>query len=225
VFVGQARRFGSGGGRRRRGGAKAGSLAQLRLVLLGGLFAGLIAYQPLPSIEEINPDADFEVAETDPPPATIVDPYAESRRSRAILEAQEGPPPRTETPSLAGQRSVRSDGPVRVIDGDTFIHAGERIRIADIDAPEVQGRCPEETALAARATRRLDGLLAQGAFELQPLPSGRDEDRFGRKLRIVTQGGRSIGDMLVAEGVARTWSGRREPWCVRPKRWSATEFR
>lgn len=213
MFVGQARRFGRGGGRRRRGGAKAGSLAQLRLVLLGGLFAGLIAYQSLPSVEELTPDADFEVTETDPPPATVVDPYAESRRSRAILEAQEGPPPRTETPSLAGRRSVRSDGPVRVIDGDTFIHAGERIRIADIDTPEVQGRCPAETALAGRATRRLNGLLAEGAFELHPLPSGRDKDRYGRKLRIVTRSGQSIGDMLVAEGLARTWTGRRESWC------------
>lgn len=57
-------------------------------------------------------------------------------------------------------------------------------------------------------------LLAAGAFQLSPLASGRDEDRYGRKLRIVTRGGRSLGDLLVAEGLARTWSGRREPWCV-----------
>jgi endonuclease YncB( thermonuclease family) len=25
--------------------------------------------------------------------------------------------------------------------------------------------------------------------------------------------GRSLGDQLVSEGLARTWSGRREPWC------------
>jgi micrococcal nuclease len=102
---------------------------------------------------------------------------------------------------------------VRVIDGDTFDYAGTRIRIADIDTPEVHGRCPYETALAARATARTRQLLAAGAFELQPLPSGRDEDRYGRKLRIVTRGGRSLGDALVAEGLARTWTGRREPWC------------
>ena len=101
---------------------------------------------------------------------------------------------------------------VRIIDGDTFDHGGVRIRIADIDTPEVRGRCPYETELAARATRRLSALLAAGPFELEPI-AGRDTDRYGRKLRIVTRGGRSLGDMLVAEGLARTWSGRREPWC------------
>ena len=102
---------------------------------------------------------------------------------------------------------------VRVIDGDTFDLGGARIRIADIDTPEIKGRCAYESALAARATDRLEALLAEGEFELHPLPGGRDEDRYGRKLRIVTRGGSSIGDTLVAEGLARTWTGRREPWC------------
>ena len=55
-------------------------------------------------------------------------------------------------------------------------------------------------------------LLAAGPFELSPVD--RDEDRYGRKLRVVTRNGRSLGDQLVAEGLARTWTGRREPWCV-----------
>jgi endonuclease YncB( thermonuclease family) len=103
---------------------------------------------------------------------------------------------------------------VRVIDGDTFDTGGIRVRVADIDTPEVRGRCAYETALAARATARMRTLLAAGAFELRPLADGRDEDVYGRKLRIVTRGGRSLGDVLVAEGLARTWSGRREPWCT-----------
>lgn len=107
--------------------------------------------------------------------------------------------------------SVPTAGAVRVIDGDTFDYGGERIRIADIDTPEVRGRCPEERAQAALATQRLRALLASGPFEL--VRSGRDQDRYGRKLRVVVRDGRSIGDMLVAEGLARTWSGRREPWC------------
>jgi endonuclease YncB( thermonuclease family) len=102
---------------------------------------------------------------------------------------------------------------VRVIDGDTFAYHGVRVRVADIDTPEVRGRCAFETRLAAMATARMRALLNEGAFELRPLASGRDEDRYGRKLRIVTRNGRSLGDQLVAEGLARTWSGRREPWC------------
>jgi endonuclease YncB( thermonuclease family) len=101
---------------------------------------------------------------------------------------------------------------VDVIDGDTFRYGGDKIRIADIDTPEVDGRCPAESELAAKATQRLTVLLAQGPFTLERVE--RDEDRYGRKLRIVTRGGRSIGDQLVAEGLARTWSGRREPWCA-----------
>ena len=103
-------------------------------------------------------------------------------------------------------------GAVRVIDGDTFDYRGERIRIADIDAPELAASCAEEAQLAAAATRRLRSLLAQGPFEL--VTAGRRVDRYGRQLRIVVRNGRSIGDMLVAEGLARTWSGRREPWCT-----------
>lgn len=193
-------------------------------MLLGGMFAGLIAFEALPSLSSPGPGLESGLESAlapGPPSAGSTDPWAEARRSKAILEAQEGrPPPLLQAPGDGGPgavraaRTVRAGGRgVRVIDGDTFVHAGTRIRIADIDTPEVQGRCPEESALAARATRRLEGLLAQGAFELHPLPSGRDEDRYGRKLRIVTRGGRSIGDVLVAEGLARTWTGRREPWC------------
>lgn len=133
-------------------------------------------------------------------------PYAEAERSRAILGAQEAG-----VASDYRGGTVAAGAAVRVIDGDTFDLGGERIRIADIDTPEVRGRCPEERAQAALATQRLRVLLAAGPFEL--VRNGRDEDRYGRKLRIVVRDGRSIGDMLVAEGLARTWTGRREPWC------------
>src|SRR3546814_7595043 len=63
-----------------------------------------------------------------------------------------------------------------------------------------------------KATHRLRDLLNEGAFEVRPI-GNRDEVRFGRKLRVVVRGGRSLGDQLVSEGLARTWTGRREPWC------------
>lgn len=137
------------------------------------------------------------------------DPWAESRRSRAILSRQEtAPPPVVSVPDASPTLVAQ---PVRVIDGDTFDYRGERIRIADIDTPEIAGQCPFEIAAARRATDRLRVLLAAGPFELRR--SGRDEDVYGRKLRIVTRNGRSLGDQLVREGLARTWTGRREPWC------------
>jgi endonuclease YncB( thermonuclease family) len=117
-----------------------------------------------------------------------------------------------DAPSV-GSTSVAGTAQVRVIDGDTFDYDGVRIRVADIDTPELRGQCTYEIELAERATQRMRTLLAAAPFELHSLPSGRDEDRYGRKLRIVTRDGRSLGDILVAEGLARTWSGRREPWC------------
>lgn len=101
---------------------------------------------------------------------------------------------------------------VEVIDGDTFDHGNIRIRIADIDTPEVRGRCAYERELALRATSRMRALLVAGPFELERIGT-RDVDVYGRRLRIVTRGGRSLGGQLVAEGLARPWRGHREPWC------------
>lgn len=99
-----------------------------------------------------------------------------------------------------------------VIDGDTFRYQGEKIRIADIDTPEIHPpRCDYEAELGFRAKQRLVVLLNEGPFELAPI--SRDQDQYGRKLRIVRRAGVSLGDTLVAEGLARTWTGRREPWC------------
>jgi len=99
-----------------------------------------------------------------------------------------------------------------VVDGDTFRLNGERIRIADIDAPETHPpRCGEEARLGDAATQRLHALLNAGPVTLEI--ADRDTDRYGRKLRVVTRGGRSLGDQLVDEGLARPWTGRRRPWC------------
>lgn len=99
-----------------------------------------------------------------------------------------------------------------VIDGDTFRLDGESIRIADIDTPETRNfACASEQALGELATRRMRELLNAGPFELQHY--ARDTDQYGRKLRIVTRDGQSLGQILVAEGLARTWDGARHSWC------------
>lgn len=101
-----------------------------------------------------------------------------------------------------------------VIDGDTFLLAGEKVRIADIDAPETRGaQCVGEAERGARAASRLRELLNEGPFELRGYQN-RDTDQYGRKLRVVVRDGRSLGDRLIAEGLARRWSGKRMPWCA-----------
>lgn len=100
-----------------------------------------------------------------------------------------------------------------VVDGDTFYFRGEKIRVADINTPEVsQPRCAAEARLAAEATRRFQSLLNAGPIELRR--GARDEDRYGRKLRTVHRNGRSLGDALVAEGLAHPWRGHKENWCT-----------
>lgn len=107
---------------------------------------------------------------------------------------------------MAGSTSPRFElcGVTRrtcVVDGDTFWLEGEKIRIADIDTPEIsEPKCDSEYQLGMQATYRLRDLLNEGAFEVRPI-GNRDEDRFGRKLRVIVRQGRSLGDQLVNEGL------------------------
>jgi micrococcal nuclease len=108
---------------------------------------------------------------------------------------------------------ARSRRPNCVVDGDTIRVGGIKIRLEDIDAPEVfSPRCPSELARGNRATARLLELINEGPFELVRTGT-RDRDRYGRELRTLERDGRSLGAILVAEGLARPWDGARHPWC------------
>lgn len=100
-----------------------------------------------------------------------------------------------------------------VVDGDTFWLQGEKVRIADINAPETHAAgCPAERALGEASTRRLIALLNAGPFTLAI--EGRASDRYGRSLRVVSRRGQSLGAQLVREGLAEPWRGRRSDWCA-----------
>ena len=99
-----------------------------------------------------------------------------------------------------------------VVDGDTFWFEGQKVRIAGIDAPETHDyHCAQEKGLGDQATQRLIQLVNSGSVSLQPID--RDEDIYGRKLRIVMVNGTSVGETLVSEGLARYYEGGRKPWC------------
>jgi endonuclease YncB( thermonuclease family) len=100
-----------------------------------------------------------------------------------------------------------------VVDGDTIRYGGIKIRLADIDTPEVfSPKCAAEAARGRRATERLLELLNAGPFQVV-VSGDRDEDRYGRKLRTIERDGRSVGEVLIAEGLARAWDGARRSWC------------
>lgn len=111
---------------------------------------------------------------------------------------------------LAAALAICAPGPRDncVVDGDTFWLAGEKVRIANIDTPEIHGQCDRERDLARQARERLAALM-DGTIALHR--QGRD--RYGRVLARVTAQGRDVGAVLIAEGLAREWKGRRLPWC------------
>jgi endonuclease YncB( thermonuclease family) len=99
------------------------------------------------------------------------------------------------------------------VDGDTVRTTTDTYRVANIDAPETGGRarCASERALGARASERVATLL-RTAERVVAVPVGR-RDRYDRVVAYIVVDGRDLGEVLMAEGLARAWRGRREPWC------------
>lgn len=99
-----------------------------------------------------------------------------------------------------------------VHDGDSIrLCDGERIRIANIDAPEMRGssRCDRgrggwcDYDLAIRSRDALRAFLASGNVSITRL----GQDRYGRTLARVTVNGRDAGAHLIERGLARRWRG------------------
>ncbi|GGB00840.1 nuclease [Brucella endophytica] len=103
-----------------------------------------------------------------------------------------------------------------VIDGDTITVNRERIRIANVDAPEIsRPKCDAERRLGLVAKRRLAELLAAGepVIKRGDPDSGRIKDRYGRTLATITVNGKDVGEALISEMLARPWGGKRRSWC------------
>lgn len=98
----------------------------------------------------------------------------------------------------------------KVHDGDSLRYDGERIRIADIDAPELpdspkctdpkrSGWCDYDKAVQSRDA--LIAFLARGTVKIERA----GVDRYGRTLASVTVNGRDAGAYLVGLRLARRW--------------------
>jgi endonuclease YncB( thermonuclease family) len=102
-------------------------------------------------------------------------------------------------------------GACRAVDGDTLDCAGRRVRLANIDAPELRGRCPAETQMAERA--KLAAMIAVANASVRVTPDG-GKDRYGRLLARVAIDGEDLGETLIAQGLARAYAGgARRGWC------------
>jgi endonuclease YncB( thermonuclease family) len=107
---------------------------------------------------------------------------------------------------------------VRVIDGDTIevrahlwlgLELTTRVRLADIDAPELDGACPAERELAKAARAFL-------ALRLSPMVTLRDvrQDKYGGRVvaRVLTMTGEDVGRLLLAHRLAAS-AGSQWGWC------------
>lgn len=100
-----------------------------------------------------------------------------------------------------------------VVDGDTIWLNGNNYRMVGYDTPEPQTNIcggQREVELANRATSRLIELLNSNAWTLTVHPGTAG---YGRGAATITINGRDVGDILIAEGLARSWPNGREFWC------------
>lgn len=118
---------------------------------------------------------------------------------------------------LASPAAAIDGDRLRVIDGDTLRLGRERLRLLDIDAPEINPpRCVAELELGLLARARLAALIAGRQVEIRR--HGRD--RYRRPLVRLTVGGEDVGAILLEDGLALTWmpgraayEARRAHWC------------
>jgi endonuclease YncB( thermonuclease family) len=111
-----------------------------------------------------------------------------------------------------------------VIDGDTIRSDEERIRLEGIDAAEIgHAKCEAERRLAVLAKRRLEQLLGSGPVDIRRNEHPKPPDRYGRTLARVLVDGEDVACILIKEGYARPWTGRREDWCKSLDRRDGTE--
>lgn len=109
---------------------------------------------------------------------------------------------------------------LRAVDGDTLRTRQERYRILGMDAPELYSyKCEAERILAERARDRLQQLISPPHKVTVRSPDGnapftRLRDRYGRKLVNVWSDGKLVDRIMIAEGLARSYTGgARQSWC------------
>jgi endonuclease YncB( thermonuclease family) len=103
----------------------------------------------------------------------------------------------------AAQQPASADvaGHASVIDGDTLVVAGERVRLEGIDAPELHQTCiayGQEWACGRTSAEWLKDYLNGRQVECV----GHARDRYGRLLAVCYVGGESVNERMVREGWA-----------------------
>lgn len=129
--------------------------------------------------------------------------------------------PVVSTASFAREKIVTCNKLVAV-DGDTIRCDGLRMRDmgdgepfkSGYDTPEIRNsKCDAEKALGRKAKKRMAELLTTRGLTITD--SGEVESRHNRPLVwIKLPSGKTVGAVLIEEGLARRWTPEYEPdWC------------
>ena len=131
---------------------------------------------------------------------------------------------------------------VRVVDGDTLVVNGERVRLEGIDAPELAQTCVKASGKTYRCGVAAKEHLQSLIMNSQVTCSGVEKDAYDRRLATCFSAGRNLNQAMVEDGQAyaflrysdayRTeqemarlngdglWAGIAEaPWDFRQKKW------
>ena len=105
---------------------------------------------------------------------------------------------------LLGATSVAADvtGKVRVIDGDTFDVAAQRVRIFGIDAPESKQSCETEQGTTWACGAWVSAQVAALYDGKRAICREEDRDRYDRIVARCEIAGRDVGQQLVSSGLA-----------------------
>ena len=110
---------------------------------------------------------------------------------------------------------------LRVLDGDTFeakvriwpgMEITTRVRLREIDAPEMHARCADERVKALASRDALAQLLAEGAVGISRI----GQDKYGGRVDADVSTARTVdvATAMLERGFARRYSGgRRQNWC------------
>jgi endonuclease YncB( thermonuclease family) len=102
---------------------------------------------------------------------------------------------------------------VTVVDGDSLVVAGQRIRLFGIDAPEATQTCNRDGqswACGRASTDRLRSLIGSEVISC----NGNEVDQYGRLLAICTLGDVDLNQMMVADGWATAFRRYSEAYSV-----------
>lgn len=114
---------------------------------------------------------------------------------------------------IAAAKLMAEDVPLRIVDGDTLAQGAERIRLVNIDAPEIfHPQCASELQWGWLARNEMARLIGNGSAA-RIVSAGR-RDRYGRLLANVLVNGIDVGDTLVSENLAVVWGNGKPNWCA-----------